>query len=300
MKVLVVGSSGQLGREFRRIFELGEPGPDTGASLDFCREMLTEVEYANRNSFDISDADSVASFFEKRSFDLVINCAAETNVEQCEEEQLLAHSVNALGPSHLARECFRQDAKFVHVSTDYVFSGFGKRAYCEDDPTNPINSYGRSKLDGKRSVLSECPRSFVVRTAWLYGYQGGNFVRTILRKAREEGKVGVVADQWGSPTNARDLAFAILRMVQTDEFGLYHVVNKGVCSWFEFACAICDEAGIVCERVPLRTADYPTKARRPRYAPLDPRRFEQTFNFEMRGWREALRSFVIDLERTEG
>lgn len=298
MKVLVVGSSGQLGTEIRRLFELGES--EAGVLPASYRETKPEVFYATRANVDISDPASVSSFFSDRSFDLVINCAAETNVEGCETDPVRAQKANTLGPMYLARECAKQKAKLVHISTDYVFSGAGERAYREDDPTGPLNAYGSSKLEGEREVLSACPESFIVRTAWLYAREGKNFVRAILSKARAEGKIGVVADQWGSPTNACDLALAILEMARSDKYGVYHVANVGVCSWYEFACAIVDEAGISCERIPLTTADYLTKAKRPRYSPLDVSKFEQTFNVEIRDWREALRSFIASVERTDG
>ena len=207
MRILITGSRGQLGNELRRCLESGRseigPVPACYAGAD--------VDYVDYGELDISDAAAVDAWFAERGpYDLVVNCAAVTNVDGCESDEEGAYRVNATGAENMARAAAACGGKVVHVSTDYVFPGTDPEPRREDDPVGPISAYGRTKLAGEQLVMAACPRTFVVRTAWLYGYVGKNFVKTMLRLAREHGRISVVADQLGNPTSANDLAHEIL------------------------------------------------------------------------------------------
>lgn len=297
MRLLVTGSKGQLGNELRRCLETmrAEIGPVpeayAGAQADF-------VDYGD---LDIADPHAVHAWFEERGpYDVVVNGAAATNVDGCERDEAAALRVNAFGAENLARECEGCGAKLVHVSTDYVFPGDEPSPRSEGDPVRPISAYGRTKWAGEVLVRAACSRAFVVRTAWLYGYVGRNFVKTMLRLARENGKISVVADQVGNPTSANDLAYEILRIALTEGYGTYHCTNEGTCSWFDLAAAAVDLAGVPCEKEPLSSAEYkerfPQSADRPRYSSLRNARLEETVGNEMRPWREALAAYMENLE----
>lgn len=297
MEVLVTGSKGQLGCELRRCFETmaAEIGPIPEAYRG------AVVDYADYDLLDISDADAVRRWFEEQGpYDLVVNCAAVTNVDGCEADEGGAYRVNAAGAENLACSAEACGAKLVHVSTDYVFPGTDPRPRCEDDPVGPISAYGRTKLAGEQLAEAACSRAFVVRSAWLFGYVGRNFVKTMLRLARENGKIAVVADQVGNPTSANDLAYTILKIATTEEYGVYHCTNNGICSWFDFASAAVELAGIPCEKEPLTSAEYkarfPQSADRPAYSSLDNARLRATVGDEMRPWRVALATYMANLE----
>lgn len=293
MRLLITGARGQLGNELRRCLETmrSEIGPVPAAYEN------AQVAYADLADLDISDAVATQGYFaEHGPFDLVINCAAMTNVDGCEAHEDAAYRVNAQGPENLARACAACGAKLVQVSTDYVFPGTEPGERVEGDQTGPISAYGRTKLAGEELSLAACPRTFVVRTAWLYGYVGKNFVKTMLRLARQMGKISVVSDQMGNPTSANDLAHEILRIALTEEYGVWHCTNEGTCSWFDFASAIVEGAGIACDKEPLTSAEYkrrfPASANRPAFSSLRNARLEATIGNEMRPWREALATYL--------
>lgn len=192
---------------------------------------------------DITDEAAVQAFVANAQPDVIINCAAMTNVDGCEANEAVAYKVNATGPANLAAAAQKCGAKIVQVSTDYVFAGDAFEDRIESDATSPESAYGRTKLAGEQLVADACAQHFIVRTAWLYGYVGNNFVKTMLRLARENGAIKVVYDQYGNPTSANDLAYEILKIAVTDNYGIYHCTNKGTCSWCDFACAIVDGAG---------------------------------------------------------
>ncbi len=297
MRVLVTGARGQLGNELRRCLESGRseigPVPACYAGAD--------VDYVDYGELDISDAAAVDAWFAERGpYDLVVNCAAITNVDGCESDEEGAYRVNATGAENMARAAAACGGKVVHVSTDYVFPGTDPEPRHEDDPVGPISAYGRTKLAGEKLVMAACPRSFVVRTAWLYGYVGKNFVKTMLRLAREHGRISVVADQLGNPTSANDLAHEILAIAATEDYGIYHCTNDGTCSWFDFASAAVDLAGVPCEKEPLTSAEYkerfPNSADRPAYSSLDNAHLRATVGDDMRPWREALATYMDNLE----
>ena len=256
------------------------------------------VDYADIAEVDIADAQSVRAWFAAHEpYDLVVNCAAMTNVDGCERDEATALRVNALGPLNLAAAAYAQDAVLVHVSTDYVFPGTDPTPQVEDAKPCPISAYGRSKLAGEILVQSANPRTFIVRTAWLYGYEGKNFVKTMVRLAKTQGAVAVVADQVGNPTSANDLAHCILALAMTDAYGIYHAVGETTCSWFDLACATLDLAGIPCEREPLSSAEYkerfPLSADRPAYSALDSSKIERVAGVRPRAWQQALKDFIV-------
>lgn len=230
MKILVTGEHGQLGNELRRCFETMEA--EIGPIPEEYRDA--EVDYIDYQVLDISDADAVDAWYaEHGPYDLTINCAAITNVDGCEQNEAAALHVNAIGAENMARAAQGCGGKIVHISTDYVFPGTNPVPRVETDAVAPISAYGRTKWEGEVLTQAACEKSFVVRTAWLYGYIGKNFVKTMLRLARENGKISVVNDQMGNPTSANDLAYEILKIATTDDYGTYHCTNNGTCSWFD-------------------------------------------------------------------
>lgn len=293
MKILVTGSHGQLGNELRRCFdtmqaEIGAvPSEYAGA----------DVDYIDYDTLDISDPEAVDTWYvEHGPYDLTINCAAITNVDGCESNEAGALHVNAFGAENMARAAAKCGGKIVHVSTDYVFPGTNPVPRKESDPVAPISAYGRTKWEGEVLVKAACEQSFVIRTAWLYGYVGKNFVKTMMRLGRENGKISVVNDQMGNPTSANDLAYEILKIAATENYGTYHCTNNGTCSWFDFACAIVDAAGIECEKEGLTSAEYkerfPQSADRPAYSSLENDHLASTIGDEMRPWQDALATFM--------
>jgi dTDP-4-dehydrorhamnose reductase len=288
MNVLVTGAHGQLGTELCRLIR-GRDAQAGSDLLDFHEARLVAVA---KQDLDITDARAVERFVVNGAFDLIINCAAYTDVDGCETNQEYAYAVNGDAPRHLARAAQRVGATLVHISTDYVFSGDNPTPRVEADSCEPQNIYGKSKLLGEQNVTQECDRYFIVRTAWLYGYSGRNFVKAILKRAREQGEIRVVNDQYGNPTFADDLAQALLKLVQSSEYGIYHCTNSGICSWFDFASAIVDGARIPCKKIPCSTDEFPRLARRPAYSVLDNTRLCATIEVKMRPWQDALADFL--------
>lgn len=288
MKVLVTGCNGQLGNELKRLFETGtaEIGPIPALYQD------ADVVYADVAQLDITDEDAVNAFFAAHEFDVVINGAAMTNVDGCETAEDAAYRVNALGPANLAKACASQGAKLVHISTDYVFPGNAAGERVETDETAPISAYGRTKLEGEKLALAANSKTFVVRTAWLYGYVGKNFVKTMVNAGKKFGALTVVNDQLGNPTNAADLAHHLLKLAVTEEYGVYHCTGEGVCSWYDFASEIIRLAGVDATVAPCTSAEYkaknPASADRPAWSALDNRMLRCTVGDEMRPWRDAL------------
>ena len=288
VKLLITGAGGQLGREFADVLTAGRA--DIGAIPDAYHDA--QVRYVTRQDLDLADEDAAKAFFAEQQFDIIMNCAAMTNVDACESDYEAAYAGNVRAPQLLARAADACGAKLVHFSTDYVFDGQGTRPYTESDTCNPATAYGKSKLEGEQHVLNECSRSFVIRTSWLYGVHGSNFVKTMLRIARETGAIKVVDDQRGNPTNANDLVYEALKLALTDEYGIYHCTGEGVCSWFEFASAIVEFAGIDCARTPCTSAEFARPAPRPANSALANDHLAATIGNEMRPWREALASYL--------
>jgi len=295
MKIMITGSKGQLGNELSSILESGRS--EIGAISSDYKDC--EVQAVDVDRLDITDAVAVDNFVKENRHDIIINCAALTNVDACETEHMLAMKVNAFGPANLATAAQKYGAKIVHISTDYVFPGDETTPYCEWDNCNPNTIYGKSKHLGEIYVAERCSRYFIVRTAWLYGYIGNNFVKTMRRLAKEKGTVKVVDDQRGNPTNANDLAHHLLSIALTDNYGIYHCTGKGECSWYDFTKKIIEYSNIPCIVSPCSTDEFPSSAKRPAYSSLRNLSLECTVGDTMRNWEDALRSYIQKLENME-
>ena len=291
MKLLITGSNGQLGTELLRQLTL-KKSPIGMIPVIFESAEVTAVDI---DRLDITDRDAVLSFTKELRPDTIINCAAFTNVDACEKQRDVANAVNAKSPGYLAEAAAEYGAKMIHVSTDYVFSGDAESPRDEDDETVPNTVYGSSKLAGEKSVLTTCPNAVVVRTAWLYGYNGNNFVKTILEAAKKNGALKVVNDQLGNPTSAVDVAHHILKLADSEYNGIFHCTNDGICSWFDFTVEILRLAGINAVITPCTTAEYPRPAPRPAYSALSNRRLRETIGDEMRPWQVAIAEYIQTL-----
>ncbi|ODR95890.1 hypothetical protein AUC70_03265 [Methyloceanibacter stevinii] len=282
--MLIIGANGQVGWEIVRQARI--------AGLP-CHAM-------DRTQLNITAADAVSSAIARLKPSIAINAAAYTNVDKAESDAETAFSVNRDGAAHLAEACAAADIPLVHLSTDYVFDGTQRTPYTEDDPVSPLGIYGASKLAGEQAVRERCPTHVILRTAWVYGIHGQNFVKTMLRIAREREQIKVVDDQFGNPTFAGDLARAILALVRqwqsgawpAQGFGTFHLAGEGVTTWCGFARAIFEEARPKLERVPeiraITTAEYPTPAKRPPYSVLDCGRLAETHGLALRPWEQGL------------
>lgn len=279
--ILVTGANGQLGTELRR-----------QAAVTPYRWHFTDLP-----ELDIADGVQVQRLFERERYGCCINCAAYTAVDRAESEPDIAYRINAEGPAVLAAISAHFQASLLHISTDFVFGGRGNLPISEGVPADPVSVYGKSKAAGESNALSGNDRVIVLRTSWLYSTFGNNFFKTILRLGAERDELRVVYDQVGSPTYARDLAGAILALVDRlaegnrmpeKAFGIYHFSNEGVASWYDFAVEIASLAGLRAEVVPIRTADYPLPAPRPAYSVLDKQRIREFLGMRISNWREAL------------
>lgn len=282
--ILVTGCNGQLGNEMQ-LLSAGHP--------DF-NYFFTDVK-----ELDITDENAVKAFIEANSIDCVVNCAAYTAVDKAEADEARADVLNHVAPGYLARAVHARGGQMVHVSTDYVFDGTAHVPYREDAPTCPATAYGRTKLAGEEAVKQECPESAIIRTAWLYSTFGNNFVKTMLRLGREKESLGVIFDQIGTPTYARDLAAAIFAVLEQGIVpGIYHFSNEGVISWYDFTKAIHRIAGIAgCKVRPLHTEEYPAPAARPHYSVLDKTKFKETYHIEIPYWEDSLEECIQKLEQ---
>ncbi len=284
-KVLVTGSKGQLGSEIKNL---------TPAYPGF------QFEFIDIDELDLTDTEAVNDFFKQRHFDFCINCSAYTAVDKAEDEKERAMKVNFTAVKNLAHILAGKKSFFIHISTDYVFDGKNHKPYLETDPTSPQSVYGFSKLKGEEAVLESGVDAIIIRTSWLYSGYGNNFVKTILRLAKERNTLTVVADQVGTPTYAGDLARAILEIIDSNKLkpgkDIYHFSNEGVTSWFDFARAIVDESGFTCKVTPIETKDFPTKATRPFYSVLNKRKIKQDFNILIPYWRDSLKVVLNKLK----
>lgn len=279
--ILITGSKGQLGTELKK--RLGD---------------RAGVFYTDREELDITDEQAVRQYIEQNHIDMVINCAAYTAVDRAEDEPGQAEAVNHLGARYLARH----GRHIIHISTDYVFDGTAHLPYKPEDKTNPVSVYGKTKLSGEKAVLDEAQTALIIRTAWVYASEGRNFVHTMLRLGRERDRLTVVADQIGSPTHAGDLTQAIIQIlpqVKTGTKTIHHYTNEGVCSWYDFAAAIIEEAGLDCKIDPIETWQYPTKAKRPVYSVLNKAGIRKAYGIAIRHWREALRDCIREIQETD-
>lgn len=283
MRVLVTGAEGQLGKCIQRAIE--------GRGDDYLFTDVAELDITNKAAVDAFVADN--------RVDVIINCAAYTNVEKAEDEEDKAHLLNAVAVGYLAEAAKRNDALLIHISTDYVYMGGCCSMLTEQSNPQPLNAYGRTKWAGEQAVMASGCHYLILRTAWLYSEYGSNFVKTMLRLTAEREQIRVVSDQLGTPTYAGDLAEAIVRIISERNFreGVYHYTNLGECSWWQFAKEIARLAGNEgCLVEPCTTAEYPTKARRPLNTVLDKSKFLKTFGIEIPEWRESLKKCIDELQ----
>ena len=276
MKVLVTGVRGQLG--FDVVNELTARGIEAlGVDID---EM------------DITDARSVDRVIKEENPDAVIHCAAYTAVDAAEENEDLCRKVNVEGTRNIVRVCKELDIKMIYISTDYVFSGDGERPWEPEDECHPQSVYGQTKYEGELAVESALQKYFIVRIAWVFGVNGKNFIKTMLNLAKDHDTIRVVNDQFGSPTYTYDLAKLLADMVQTEKYGIYHATNEGVCSWYEFACEIFRQAEASVKVIPVTTAEYAAKAKRPCNSRMSKEKLTKNGFEKLPPWQDALKRFL--------
>lgn len=277
--ILVTGANGQLGNSIRLI-------ANQHPQYNF---LFTDVD-----TLDITDSAAVKAMAKDNQVNYILNCAAYTAVDKAEDNEDLCRRLNCDAVHVLGEAAHEANAKIIHVSTDYVFSGTSYRPYKETDDTRPVSAYGRTKLAGEKALVKVCPDAVIIRTAWLYSEFGNNFVKTVLRLGKERDQLGFVFDQAGTPTYAGDLAEAILTVVTADEKGtfvpgIYHYSNEGVCSWYDFTVKVLQIAGIECSVRPIETKDYPTRAVRPPYSVLNKGKIKEIYGVTIPHWEESLR-----------
>lgn len=288
-RVLVLGKNGQLGQSLQKVA---------------AQYPLFELDFAGRDRRDLESAESISTFFDRleQPYAGIINAAAYTAVDRAESEQELARQVNQHAVAQLAGIARQQGSYFLHVSTDYVFSGQACRPYTEADPTAPVNAYGASKLGGEQALLASGCRGGIVRTGWVYSEFGNNFVKTMLRLGGQRRELGVVCDQVGTPTYAPDLAAALLELLKAgldsaaSDAQVYHYSNEGVCSWYDFAVAVFELSGVACAVSPIASSAYPTPAARPFYSVLSKARIRQLLSAPIPHWRQSLGLCLLGLQ----
>ena len=285
--ILVTGSNGQLGNEIRRISANHENN---------FRFFFTDVA-----ELDITDLRAVDSFIKENNIKYIINCAAYTAVDKAEDDVDLCYKINRDAVANLGQAATNNNAKVIHISTDYVYDGTANKPYVETDTVNPQSVYGKSKQEGEAELLKACADSIIIRTAWLYSIFGNNFVKTMIKLGKEHETLNVVADQRGTPTYGTDLAKTIVKILDFSEAngfkpGIYHYSNEGATTWYDFTLAIHKEAGInTCKVNPITTEQYPVKATRPKYSVLDKTKIKSTFNLTIPKWEESLNNCIKEL-----
>lgn len=279
MKVLVTGVKGQLGYDVMR---------------ELARRNIEAIG-ADLEEFDITNMEQTRSFITKHRPDVVVHCSAYTAVDKAEENIDVCYNVNANGPKNIAAVCKEIDAKMVYISTDYVFPGDGERFYEPDDETGPKGQYGRTKLAGEQAVQDILAKYFIIRISWVFGINGGNFVKTMLRIGREHEQLNVVCDEIGSPTYTADLAPLICDMIATDKYGIYHATNEGVCSWADFSREIFRLAGYDTEVNNVTQAEYGAKAPRPLNSRMSKEKLVQNGFRKLPSWQDALGRYMKEL-----
>ena len=290
MKILVIGKNGQLGKSIHKSVTNNE--------------QTDEFVFVGREGLDLSSTDSITDYFNHNNFDIIINCAAHTAVDKAEEEAVLANQINHLAVAQLAQIAKMQQAKLIHISTDYVFDGESDKPYTEADATNPINIYGKTKLAGEQALKEIMPTdAIIIRTSWVYSEYGNNFVKTMLRLGKERDELNVVSDQIGSPTYATDLANVILNIVQNKAFKeagqktqVFHYSNAGEISWYEFAKEIFKIAKIDCKANPIVTEQYPTPAKRPKNTLMGKNKITEKFGVDIPDWTESIQACIKNIE----
>ena len=276
MKVLVTGVKGQLGYDVVKELEKRE----------------IEAVGVDIEEMDITDADCVNRVIREAAPDAVIHCAAYTAVDAAEDNEELCRKVNSEGPRNIAGVCKELDIKMIYISTDYVFDGKGERPWEPEDERHPLNVYGQTKYEGELAVQNTLEKYFIVRIAWVFGVNGRNFIKTMLRLAETHDHLTVVNDQYGSPTYTYDLARLLVDMVLTEKYGVYHATNEGICTWYEFACEIFKQAGITIEVTPVSSKEYPAKAKRPENSRMSKDKLEANGFVRLPSWQDALKRYL--------
>jgi len=289
--VLVTGQNGQLGQSLKSL------------APQYPQYQFT---FTARDELDLACSQNISSYFEKNKFDLIINCAAYTAVDKAEEQQELADAINHLAVKQLAEISQKNNSVLIHISTDYVFDGTNYRPYIENDPINPQNTYGLTKLKGEQAIQKTACNAIIIRTSWVYSEYGNNFVKTMLRLGADRDQLNVIFDQIGTPTYAVDLATSILTIAdslnnnqsdfQQEKLALYHFSNEGVCSWYDFAKAIFEHSNTQCEVFPIETKDYPTPAKRPQYSVLNKAKIKQKYQLNIPYWKDSLQICLNKLQ----
>jgi len=279
--ILITGASGQLAMEIHQ---------------ELPKSATNHYIFTTRNELDVTNVDKINAFFKKHNIELVINCAAYTNVNGSEIDKETANLVNHLAVKNIAQACTEHKSACIHLSTDYVFAGDKNTPYTETDATSPLGAYGQTKLLGESALQHSDIDFLILRTSWLYSAFGNNFVKNILRISKERKELKVVFDQVSTPTYAKDLARFIIFVIENKLYrgrqDVYHFSNEGVCSWYDFAVEILKFAGSDCKVIPSRTEDFPTPAARPAYSVLDKNKLKTDFNFFIPYWRDSLISLM--------
>lgn len=284
MNILITGATGQLGSEIR---VLSSNYPEYNFFFE------------NSETLNVTNSEKVESYIQSNKIKGVINCAAYTAVDRAEEEREEAKAVNSTGVFNLAKSIKKVKGKLIHISTDYVFSGRSCIPYKELDKVQPLGVYGETKRLGEEHFIASKVEGIIIRTSWVYSSFGNNFVKTMLRLGREKDKLGVIFDQVGSPTYARDLAEMCLNLIEkdlTNELKIYHYSNEGVISWYDFAKNIMEIAGINCVVEPIETKDFPTPAQRPNYSSLNKCKIKEDFKIKIPYWRDSLKKCITNIE----
>ncbi len=284
MHILITGSNGQLGNEFRKISKI---------------ETEHSWHFTDLPDLDITDHEEVMAYFQDHKIDICINCAAYTAVDKAEEESDLADEVNARAVGHLADACLKNNALLIHVSTDYVFDGENYKPYDEEDPVNPTSAYGRSKAKGEAMIRQHTCKSVIVRTAWLYSATGHNFLKTMMKLGGQRDELKVVVDQIGTPTWAADLAEALWQIAMKSEGTqkeIFHYSNEGAISWYDFAKTIMEISQLPCHVLPIESKDYPVKTKRPFYSVLNKAKIKRDFDVDVPYWKESLINCIKEIK----
>lgn len=281
MRILLTGAGGQLGSCFKKESSL----------LD----KSLSIDYVSKEDLDISSSVGVESFFKDKEYDCIINTASYTKVDLAEEEDEIAFKVNSEGVLNLALVAEKMNALFIHISTDFVFDGKSQVAYKEIDETNPLSVYGKSKLSGERFALENSSKTIVLRTSWLYSFEGNNFLNTIQRIGRDNDSIRVISDQIGTPTNANNLVKFIFHLLSLkfDKINeIYNFSDAGECSWYDFASSIIEYSEIDCQVIAIGSDEYPQKAERPRHSVLDKTKLINDFDYPIENWKDVLKKEI--------
>ena len=284
MNILLTGATGQLGSDLKQELQ---------------RRNHTVYGFGSRD-LDITDAQAVSESIHRLCPDAVMHCAAYTAVDMAEEERELCERINRQGTENIARVCGEMNCKMLYISTDYVFSGGGVRPWEPDDAAAPLNFYGLTKYRGEEAVRRSVPKHFIVRTSWVFGVHGKNFVKTMLRLSKEREQLTVVNDQIGSPTYTRDLSVLLADMIGSEKYGTYHAANEGYCSWYDFASAIIQKSGRKTKVLPVSSDAYPRKAVRPLNSRMCKEKLVENGFSKLPDWEDALNRFLVELEEENG